>query len=351
MKTALFFLMSFFSFSVYSEDDRPNKSAVILVYHHVSTATPPSTSVSPAVFREHMAYITANHTVIDTKTLVEGLRNNLPLPDNAVVITFDDGYNNILENAHPILSEMALPYTVFINPARIGNEKNQLTWAQVKQMHSAGVTFTNHTLDHLHMLDRVSVSTSEQWLDSVWSNVKSAQRQLEDKLGDTVPRWLAYPFGEYNESLSNLLKQEGYIGFAQHSGAVSSSSNLSALPRFPAAGIYANLNTLKTKMKSLALPITHTTPTDPERTQGDKIHFSVEFEPGDIRTHQFQCFYKGNKIEHSLSANVLKIETQISLPVGRSRVNCTAPSKSQNGRYYWYSQPFFLARSDGTYPD
>ena len=166
-----------------------------------------------------------------------------------------------------------------------------------------------------------------------------------------MPQWLAYPFGEYNERLSDRLKHEGYIGFAQHSGAVSGSSNLSALPRFPAAGIYANLNTLKTKMRSLGLPITHVTPTNPERKQGDNIHFSMKFDASDIHTHLFQCFYKGNKIEHSLSANVLKVETQISLPVGRSRVNCTAPSKSQNGRYYWYSQPFFVARSDGTYPD
>lgn len=351
MKTALFFLMSFFTSSAFSGTKVPNNNAIILVYHHVSANTPPSTSVSPALFREHMAYITANHTVIDAKTLVDGLKNNLPLPENAVVITFDDGYNNIFENAHPILSEMGLPYTVFINPARIDKEKNQLNWTQVKQMHSAGVTFANHTLDHLHMLDRMSGKTAEQWLDSVWSNVKSAQRQLEDKLGETVPQWLAYPFGEYNESLSILLKSEGYVGFAQHSGAVSSSSNLSALPRFPAAGIYANLNTLKTKMKSLALPITHTTPMNPERTQGDKIHFSVEFEPSDIHTHLFQCFYKGNTINHSLSANVLKVESDILLPAGRSRVNCTAPSKSQADRYYWYSQPFFLAKSDGTYPD
>jgi hypothetical protein len=39
------------------------------------------------------------------------------------------------------------------------------------------------------------------------------------------------------------------------------------------------------------------------------------------------------------------------LPVGRSRVNCTAPSKSMAGRFYWYSMPFFLADDNGRYPD
>jgi len=33
------------------------------------------------------------------------------------------------------------------------------------------------------------------------------------------------------------------------------------------------------------------------------------------------------------------------LPIGRVRSNCTAPSISQPGRYYWYSKPWFILKA------
>ena len=326
-------------------------NAAILLYHHVSSSTPASTSISPEAFKSHMEYLDAHHTVVSLQDVVSAIQHNSTLPENAVAITFDDGYANILDNAHPILADLGFPYTVFINPDEIGVGPKQLTWEQVIAMHNDGVVFANHTLDHLHMLNGEQVMGERAWLEKVWQNVESAEKKIEDKL-DISLKYLAYPFGEYNTALANKLKAEGYIGFGQHSGAVGPSSDMQALPRFPAAGPYANLATLKTKLNSLAMPVTQSSHKDPRITARNlSSPISLTIDSDDVRLTQVNCFFGGDPIETSLEENVLTFTLDETLPVGRSRVNCTAPSNAQSGRYYWYSTPFFVADENGNYPD
>lgn len=326
-------------------------NAAILLYHHVSSSTPASTSISPEAFKSHMEYLDAHHTVVSLQDVVSAIQHNTTLPENAVAITFDDGYANILDNAHPILADLGFPYTVFINPDEIGVGPKQLTWEQVIAMHNDGVVFANHTLDHLHMLNGEQAMGERAWLEKVWQNVESAEKKIEDKL-DISLKYLAYPFGEYNTALANKLKAEGYIGFGQHSGAVGLSSDMQALPRFPAAGPYANLATLKTKLNSLAMPVTQSSHKDPRMTTRNlSSPISLTIDSDDVRLTQVNCFFGGDPIETSLEENVLTFTLDETLPVGRSRVNCTAPSNAQSGRYYWYSTPFFVADENGNYPD
>ena len=326
-------------------------NAAILLYHHVSSSTPASTSISPEAFKSHMEYLDAHHTVVSLQDVVSAIQHNTTLPENAVAITFDDGYANILDNAHPILADLGFPYIVFINPDEIGVGPKQLTWEQVIAMHNDGVVFANHTLDHLHMLNGEQAMGERAWLEKVWQNVESAEKKIEDKL-DISLKYLAYPFGEYNTALANKLKAEGYIGFGQHSGAVGPSSDMQALPRFPAAGPYANLATLKTKLNSLAMPVTQSSHKDPRMTTRNlSSPISLTIDSDDVRLTQVNCFFGGDPIETSLEENVLTFTLDETLPIGRSRVNCTAPSNAQSGRYYWYSTPFFVADEDGNYPD
>jgi peptidoglycan/xylan/chitin deacetylase (PgdA/CDA1 family) len=326
-------------------------NAAILLYHHVSSSTPASTSISPEAFKSHMEYLDAHHTVVSLQDVVSAIQHNTTLPENAVAITFDDGYANILDNAHPILADLGFPYTVFINPDEIGVGPKQLTWEQVIAMHNDGVVFANHTLDHLHMLNGEQAMGERAWLEKVWQNVESAEKKIEDKL-DISLKYLAYPFGEYNTALARKLKAEGYIGFGQHSGAVGPSSDMQALPRFPAAGPYANLATLKTKLNSLAMPVTQSSHKDPRMTTRNlSSPISLTIDSDDVRLTQVNCFFGGDPIETSLEENVLTFTLDETLPVGRSRVNCTAPSNAQSGRYYWYSTPFFVADENGNYPD
>ena len=129
----------------------PQGSATILAYHHVSESTPPSTSVSPAQFREHMQYLKENHTVVALDTLINLIQSGEIIPERAVAITFDDGFANILTNGHPILREFGFPYTIFVNTDKVGSHQKQLSWKQLKKMSEEGALIANHYLDHRHL--------------------------------------------------------------------------------------------------------------------------------------------------------------------------------------------------------
>ena len=321
---------------------------VMLQYHHVSTTTPPVTSISPADFKTHMAYLKDNHTVISLDQALTHIKTNTPLPNKSVVITFDDGYVNILENAHPILVEYNFPYTIFINPAIIGETTSQLNWEQVKSMQPLA-TFANHTLDHAHLLTRYGSEHENKWLKRVMKDVNQAEELITENLGYSK-KWLAYPYGEFNSKLKEQLLEGGYIGFGQQSGAVSHFSDFGALPRFPAAGIYASLNSLKTKLDSLAMPAKLVSPSDVEFKPGETLsHITLQVLSEDVRLNNFACYFKGKRTKIKIDNSVITAMLDHQLSPGRNRVNCTAPSKRLGNRFYWYSFPMFTPTENGDF--
>jgi peptidoglycan/xylan/chitin deacetylase (PgdA/CDA1 family) len=76
---------------------RPNQRVAILRYHAVCGPegyeyADPHICVSVAAFRAHVEYLTAHYAVISLDDAVKALAAGRSLPDNAVVLTFDDGY-------------------------------------------------------------------------------------------------------------------------------------------------------------------------------------------------------------------------------------------------------------------
>ncbi|GAC17955.1 polysaccharide deacetylase family protein [Paraglaciecola arctica] len=326
-------------------------NAVILLYHHVSITTPEVTSVSPDTFRQHMQYLADNHKVLPLKQVINALQNRQPLPDKTVVITFDDGYDNIYDNAHPILKIFGFPYTIFINPPLIGEVNYQLDWQQVKLMSNEGATFANHGSNHGHLLMKNTDETEENWLNRTLQQIESAEKTLKENLGYSL-KYFAYPYGEFDPQLKNRLNSQGYVGFAQHSGAIASYSDFSALPRYPAAGMYSNIETLKVKLNSLAMPVTDISPSDPKLElpyKNQKLRFTIKTK--DLTPQQISCFQNGQLLNKVIAGNTLAVEINPITQPGRHRINCTAPSVSEKDRYYWFSHPFFAPTAEGKWLD
>lgn len=78
-------------------------SCVVLLYHHFSDVAPKSTSISPKLFEQHLQYLQVNgFEVLSLQTMLARL-NNHNLPNKCVVLTADDAYQSIAENAYPLL--------------------------------------------------------------------------------------------------------------------------------------------------------------------------------------------------------------------------------------------------------
>ena len=165
-------------------------------------------------------------------------------------------------------------------------------------------------------------------------------------------KYFAYPYGEFDLALKNRLRSKGYIGFAQHSGAIASYSDFSALPRYPAAGIYSNIESLTVKLNSLAMPVTDFSPKDPKvELPLNKQKFSFTVKTYDLTPLQINCFQDGQSLGTSMDINTISVDIEKINQAGRHRVNCTAPSLSEKDRYYWFSQPFFMPTAEGEWLD
>jgi peptidoglycan/xylan/chitin deacetylase (PgdA/CDA1 family) len=330
----------------------PQHQAIVLQYHHVSDSTPVSTSISPEAFIQHLELIEQlGFQVLPLPKILERIQQGLAFKQDTLGISFDDGYLSIYENAFPELKKRGLPFTIFVSPKAIDNHYgNSLSWEQLKEMQDNGATIANHSLDHDHLLARKGDESLNNWQKRIQQNISAAQQRLIIKL-KTPYKLFAYPYGEFNHHLQDLLKVQGFSAFSQQSGPISSYSHMQALPRFPASGPYARIETLSVKLKSLAFKIIG------EKPKSEIIKFAeaaptldLTLMANDVNHKHLQCFYLGEKIETRVIKNKERLELTAyhnkSLKAGRSRYNCTAPSLSQN-RYYWYSMPFVVLNEQG----
>jgi peptidoglycan/xylan/chitin deacetylase (PgdA/CDA1 family) len=87
---------------------------VILLYHRVAEVDrdPFRLAVPPERFEHQLGLIKEEFSV---ETLDEFVNDFPPVAaKRTVIVTFDDGYADTLETAHPIMAKLGLPLTVFV---------------------------------------------------------------------------------------------------------------------------------------------------------------------------------------------------------------------------------------------
>ncbi|MFT4816452.1 MAG: biofilm PGA synthesis lipoprotein PgaB [Pseudohongiellaceae bacterium] len=314
-------------------------SAVILLYHHVAEDTPPSTSISPANFDAHLRYLRDNDfNVIALDRMIDSLRSGQSLPEKSVVITFDDGYKSIFDEAFPLLQTYGYPFTLFLSTGPIDDGlNNYMTWDQVRQMSAADVIIANHMVDHPYMLEARNNESDIQRLARLRGDLLEAEQRIEAETGQSH-RYLAYPYGEYDPALKSLLAELNFVGLAQNSGAVGPKSDFLALPRFPLASIYANLDTASTKFSTLPFSVTQVRPDSPV-TSNRSPSAVLKFENGNYDLSQIGCFANSKPIPMTWidkEQGLLELIPKESYSGRRWRYICTAADPDSN-RYYWHS--------------
>ena len=319
------------------------QAAVMLIYHHVATDTPRITSVSPDELRQHLQYLKDNeYQVIGLDVLIQQLKTGQAVADNAVVITFDDSYENNFTAAHPLLQEFNYPYTMFISPGSIDKRDGPLlSWQQVKQMSDDGVLIANHAMWHEHMAQPEPGESKADWRERMKQSILLAEDAIELHTGQRH-QWLAYPYGEYSAELEQLVQELGFIGIGQQSGAINNATVLTRIPRYPAAGQYAKMEKLAEKLNTLAFTISDYHAVDPVTTANPPT-LTLSPTVADFKPAQLSCFIAGSSVKPRwLNDNTFTISAPDKLKPGRSRYNCTAPSVSKKGYFYWYSQPWLI---------
>jgi peptidoglycan/xylan/chitin deacetylase (PgdA/CDA1 family) len=113
---------------------RGASTALVLLYHRIGEEDLDTYDLQVGIdeFRQQLHYVTGYHRLLPLDEIVSGLRSGV-LPDRAVAVTFDDGYLQHLEVVLPILREIGVPATFFVNTEGLGR-RHENWWDAVERV-------------------------------------------------------------------------------------------------------------------------------------------------------------------------------------------------------------------------
>ncbi|SHK42828.1 Polysaccharide deacetylase [Marinobacter antarcticus] len=321
-------------FSIFLVSFSARADLVVLQYHHISDATPPSTSTSVSLFRAQLDMIRKlGMDVVELPDATKNVFSGDPSAGQRIAITFDDAYESVYSEAAGILREHSLPYTIFVDTAAVGSD-GYMTWQQLRELSERdGVTIANHTAGHEHLAKKPD-ETETDWEQRVTRSLDSAQATLKKRLGASLPLF-AYPYGEFDGALEAEVAERGWFGFGQQSGAIGPLSGKTRLPRFPMANAYGRLNGLEDKLNSKAFPIDTNQLPDGIITDNPP---TLTFPPSEaIDPARLTCFASGmGRIDLEATEAGTSVKAPKPFNSRRFRYNCTHPAG--DGNFYWFSQ-------------
>ena len=221
LKNIAYFLLSFFK----------HEGAVVLMYHSIGNNREFFT-VSEEEFGRQMKYLRDHEfNVVSLIELVGILKNNLPIPEKTIAITFDDGYEDNLLVAQPILSEYNFPATIFVSTANMGEtilgrretELKIVSAEEIKEVDRSGlIDFESHSNYHVKLPSLSDDEISEQ--------LSSSKKILEEILGRAVDM-VAYPSGKTNKKVIETAKKYYSVGVGVQKGRVIHGDNIMEIRR------------------------------------------------------------------------------------------------------------------------
>jgi len=226
---------------------RKDGYATILIYHKFDEPKSPSTSISSDTFIKHLDFLKENsYSVISIEELLSLMRSRSPIPPKTVVITIDDGYRSTYTVAYPILRKYGYPFTVFLYMEGVGRFPDYLTREQIEEMREDPlVTFGNHSYSHGRLARKGSDLSDNEYLQVLKNDLVRSEKRFAELVGHR-PFIYSYPYGEYNRSMMQVLKDNHYIGaFTQDTGSLNNSFNPLLIPRDPLVGGWAELKKLR----------------------------------------------------------------------------------------------------------
>lgn len=184
----------------------------VLMYHHIEVNPRPynalwaSLFVTPDQLNQQFKYLLDHHFhPIFLEELYSALKGTFILPDHPIVLTFDDGYRSFYTNAFPLLKKYHFKATQFMITA-VTTYPAYSTWDQVIEMDRSDlVEMAAHTRHHpdLTQLSKASINIE----------VKGSKSDIEDHLHKPI-HWFAYPYGTYNNTVIQAVKDAGFLGAA-----------------------------------------------------------------------------------------------------------------------------------------
>jgi biofilm PGA synthesis lipoprotein PgaB len=227
----------------------------VLSYHEVvdpARALVPAYAVTPTDFVRQMDWLrNRGYRFVSVSDLLASREGRRPLPEKAVLITFDDGYQSVYVHAWPVLKLLRIPAviavvgswleakgTVDFDGKQVPREE-LLSWEELREMAQSGlVEIGSHGFDlHRGIIGNPQgnlqpATTSHRYLpdEKRYEDEAAYTRRVRDDLernGDLIrrrtgkaPRVISWPYGRYSRATREIADRLGTgVGLTLDDGA------------------------------------------------------------------------------------------------------------------------------------
>jgi len=209
---------------------REKEAEVPIVMYHLVTEKPKyigKFGITPTELRRDFEYLRANsfNTVV-MQDLIDFVNFEADLPENPIMLTFDDGNLSDYEFLFPLLREFNFKAVVAVigeAADRISKEsercpcarQSNLNWKQICELHESGlVEIQNHSYN-LHKSPvgsgKKQGETCEKYLSRLSEDLSRFQECCAEKIG-CKPTTFIYPLGVIGENSRDALEKIGMVG-------------------------------------------------------------------------------------------------------------------------------------------
>ena len=198
----------------------------ILMYHQVKNTSLGKDVISPFEFESDLKYLSDNnYTTVTMTEIIDYVYHNAELPNNPILLTFDDGYLTTYKTVFPLLKKYNMKIVLSIVGKSVDdfsrvNDTNlsyaHVTWDQVKEMQESGfVEIQNHTYN-LHKICNGRYGCYQKVNETI-SHYEQLLTEdtlmLQDKVNAVTgitPNTFTYPYGKYNNDTERIIKKLGF---------------------------------------------------------------------------------------------------------------------------------------------
>ncbi len=200
----------------------------ILAYHSIA-ADNWKFSIDLNTMKKQIAYLKKNYQFISLADVEKIIKGDKVITQPSIVLTFDDGYKDVLQiksylrklNIKPAL--FLINDTRNVNTAEIGKNKTYLNTREIKGLIADGWEIGCHSNTHAN-LSKLTPTHLQQ-------EIVIAKKSIEKSLGIKV-NYFAYPRGKYSNQVLNFIKKANYkMALTMDDGFINKNTNPLLIPR------------------------------------------------------------------------------------------------------------------------